>query len=187
MRASPWIRAAIVSVVFSALAAAGGCRSSRVVAVADEPFPAEVYSRQRIETNDRVSTIITEMMPRLGAESPDERTRAMQEIASYFREHIGPHAQQVDMLYAYADRLAGPRYTEIMRFQHGEIDSMIGFLETLAGAPEPDVKMFRLKANGLLHYMRAHLDTEMYTIGVLVVDHEMERRRQAQAIAARDR
>ncbi len=161
-------------------AAGGGCALTRVAAPVAEAFPIDEYTHYRRETNRRVSEIITELAPRMRTGSREERVRAMKEIAAFVREHVGPHPEQAETLYTYADRLAGPRYTETMRYQHDEIGSQVGFLEKLAAAPEPDVEMFRAKLNSLAHYMRAHMDTETYTIAALVVDNELERQRQVE-------
>ncbi len=176
-RASGWVAVVLI---------AGGCGASkpqRVSSAAEAPFPIDQYAEQRRETNRCVTEISQSLRPRLDAGSREEQAAAMKEIAGYVREHIGPHAQEVELLYAYADREAGARYTETMRYQHREIESRIWFLETLAGAAEPDVAMFRSKLTSLVYYMNAHLDTETNTIAAMVVDNELERRRSAGSLA----
>jgi hemerythrin-like domain-containing protein len=171
--------------------ATGGCGSTRVARVAgaaEEPFPIEEYVQHRHVTDGRITEIITEMTPRLKAGSAEENRRAMKEIAAFIREHLGPHAEQVETLYTFADREAGPRYTETMRWEHQDLGSSMRFLESLAGAREPDVQMFRTQLNAFLSRMRWHMQKETYTIGAFVVDNELERQRQVekQRVAAKD-
>lgn len=155
------------------------CASSNVAREPQQPFPIEEYARCRSETNTRLAEVSTSFMPRLQAGSVEEQRQAVKQAAAFVREHLGPHARQVDTLYTFADRQAGPRYTETMQYEHEQIESRIRFLELLADSPEPDVKMFRSQLNSLLGVMWWHIDIETNTIGVLVVENEMERRHQA--------
>ncbi|CAG0966994.1 hypothetical protein PHYC_01038 [Phycisphaerales bacterium] len=180
-------RVAVVGLVLGMVfATAGGCSAPRAavgvgvgvgVEGLPEKFPVEDYNRTRMATNQRLGELQRDLRPRLSAGTPQERQRAAKDIAVFLRTHLSTHADEVDLLYRFADRDAGPRYTETMRYQHREIESRIAFLESLAAAEEPDVEMFRSKLTSLVHYLNAHLDTELYTIAVLVVDNEMERRR----------
>ncbi len=174
--------------VLAAIAGApGGCGTARVAEVTPEPFPVEAYARQRSETVQRLVQVSKEFVPRLRTGSPEERARAMKEAAAFVGEHFGPHAEQTKLLYAYADREQGGRYTETMQWEHRSLGSDIRFLESLAGAPEPDVELFRKQLDSFLDHMWWHIDKETDTIAAPVVDNELERRRQAEreALAAR--
>lgn len=161
-------------------AAAGACSTTKVVDAAENPFPIREYSQHRSETLERLNEITTNLVPRLRAESREERRLAIRETVAFVREHIWTHAGQVEMLYTYADRLAGPRYTETMRWEHRDLGTTIQFLESLASAPEPDEALFRSQVNTLVNRMWWHIDKETDTIGALVVDNELERQRRAE-------
>lgn len=158
-----------------------GCNAPKAVGASEQAFPIADYAQARSRTERRLSEVSTLMTTRLNAPTPEAGVEAMQDIAAFLREHIAPHAAEVNTLYEFADRLAGPRYTETMRYEHREIESRIRFLDSLASADPPDLPMFRSKLHSLLSYMWGHMDTETNTIGVLVVEHEVDRQHQVES------
>ncbi|MFO0833039.1 MAG: hemerythrin domain-containing protein [Phycisphaerales bacterium] len=129
--------------------------------------------------------LATEYAPRLRSGTAQEQQQAMQAIADFTAEYLAPHPQQVGELYSFADRQAGPGFTETMRYEHATFASDIRYFRTLADAPQPDVELFRSRLRSYIACMQSHLEREDMTIAAQVVEHEMDRRGRTSTTAER--
>lgn len=155
---------------------ASGCAASRQAAAPEQPFPLEEYKAARSEVHSRLNQLAREYSPRLRTGTTQEQQRAMKDIAEFAGTYLAPHPRQVEVLYTFADRRAGPRFTESMRYEHNTFAIDIRYFRTMADAPQPDVELFRSKLGAYFACMWSHLDREDMIIGSEVVEHEIARR-----------
>ena len=155
--------AAVAGAVIVGLAGCSAApRASATGASAPGEQPTKEFRAHHAEVLVHLGHVDT-MAARLEGESRDAQRETMRRVVGFFREHIGPHAQDEErVLYPAVARRAGrgARLTEVPIYEHRIVERWIGELEAEAAKPSPDAGAFAQKAVHLVGLLRAHFEVE---------------------------
>lgn len=148
-------------VLLAATAARGAPGKGRKAMSDRRPTAAFRAEHQNVQEHLRH---VHEWVGALAAQPPAEQRRTAQKIATFFEDHIKPHAEwEEKFLYPVVDKLAGGgpnAFTSTMRYEHRIVGRWIGELRAQADSKAMDPAKFARRADNLLGLIWAHFEEE---------------------------
>lgn len=126
-------------------------------------LPSEQFRKEHVEIKKHLSQV-EQWAGNLSRSKPMEQKKTMLKIATFFKEHIKPHAGwEEEKLYPAVDKRASKGaeiFTSTMRYEHKIVGRWIEALENEATSKTPNAKVFSRKADQLLGLIIAHFEEE---------------------------